>query len=187
MAREIHDTLGHYLTILAVKLETATRLEEHGDPRLAEELREARRIASECLAEVRHSVTALRPADPTAASLARALGQLVREFEAAAPDVEVTLDLEGDIECIAPEVRLALYRCAQEALTNVRKHAQASNVLLRVRTTDDVVELTVLDNGLGRQEPVTAEGSGAQVEHLQVHAPTLEDVFIKLTGRELRG
>jgi signal transduction histidine kinase len=147
MAREIHDTLGHFLTILAVKLETAIKLEEHGDARLHGELVEARRAAGESLAEVRRSVAALRPADPTAASLPEALARLVAEFEGVAPDVATALDVEGPVETLAPELRLALYRCAQEALTNVRKHAQATKVLVRLRVEARQAELTVMDNG----------------------------------------
>ena len=85
MAREIHDTLGHYLTILAVQLETALKMEKLGDARLHAELVEARRAAAECLAEVRQSVAALRPADLTALSLPDALGRLVSEYEALDP------------------------------------------------------------------------------------------------------
>lgn len=149
MAREIHDTLGHYLTILAVQLETARKLYERGDPRLGEELTEARRAAAECLTEVRRSVAALRPAELSSASFGESLSHLVGELEAVAPDVEITFDLEGPTQDLGPELRVALYRCAQEALTNVRKHARATKVLLRVRADDEVVELTVLDNGIG--------------------------------------
>jgi signal transduction histidine kinase len=149
VAREIHDTLGHYLTILAVQLETATMLEERGDPRLRQELVEARRVASECLVAVRSSVAALRPAGLTAGSLADALRRLVGEFESAAPAVEATLDVEGPLQDLTPEQCVTLFRCAQEALTNVRKHAQASKVLLRLRVEPATVELTALDNGSG--------------------------------------
>lgn len=149
IAREIHDTLGHYLTILAVQLETARKLYERGDPRLGEELAEARRAAAECLTEVRHSVAALRPADPTAHSFAEAIGRLIAEFEAVAPDTAVTLDAEGPLQELAPELRVALYRCVQESLTNVRKHAQATKVLIRLRVDEAAAELTVLDNGAG--------------------------------------
>ena len=159
MAREIHDTLGHYLTILAVQLETALKLEEHHDPRLHEELVEARRAAAECLAEVRQSVIALRPTDLARLTLTEALARLVREFESVLPETEIILDTEDDIDRLAPEVRLTLYRCVQEALTNIRKHAQATKVLVRLRVDGEVdsngdgtpdsgqVELTVLDNG----------------------------------------
>ncbi|HKW22200.1 MAG TPA: sensor histidine kinase [Ktedonobacterales bacterium] len=159
MAREIHDTLGHYLTILAVQLETALKLEEHHDPRLHEELVEARRAAAESLAEVRRSVSALRPTDLARLTLTEALARLVREFESVLPETEIILDAEDDIDRLAPEVRVTLYRCVQEALTNIRKHAQATKVLVRLRVDGEVdtnadgtpdsgqVELTVLDNG----------------------------------------
>lgn len=156
LAREIHDTLGHYLTILAVQLETALKLEERADPQLHKELVEARRMASECLNEVRRSVAALRPADPTAQSFADALGQLAAECEAALPETDVVLDIEGPAQALPTELRLALYRCVQEALTNVRKHAHATKVLVRVRVNARRAELTVLDNGRG--DAASADG-----------------------------
>jgi signal transduction histidine kinase len=149
MAREIHDTLGHYLTILAVQLETALKMEELGDARLYAELVEARRAAAECLAEVRRSVAALRPADLTALSLPDALARLVSEYEALDPAIEIALDIEGSTGALDLEQRLALYRCAQEALTNIRKHANASRALLRLRVDDHKAEFLALDNGSG--------------------------------------
>jgi signal transduction histidine kinase len=149
MAREIHDTLGHYLTILAVQLETALKMEELGDARLHAELVEARRAAAECLAEVRGSVAALRPADLTTLSLPDALGRLVSEYEALDPTSEIALDVEGSTDGLDLEQRLALYRCAQEALTNIRKHANATRALLRLRVDDRKVEFLALDDGRG--------------------------------------
>jgi signal transduction histidine kinase len=149
MAREIHDTLGHYLTILAVQLETALKMEELGDARLHAELVEARRAAAECLTEVRRSVAALRPADLTALSLPDALARLVSEYEALDPTIEIALDVEGSTDPLDLEQRLALYRCAQEALTNIRKHASASRALLRLRVDDRKAEFLALDDGRG--------------------------------------
>jgi signal transduction histidine kinase len=160
MAREIHDTLGHYLTILAVQLETATKLEERNDPRLLAELQEARRIATDCLAEVRRSVAALRPAGLAHATFEDALRHLAAAAEAAAADLHVTLDIEGDAQAISPELKVTLYRCVQEALTNVRKHAHASKVLLRLRVERDAVELTALDNGEPAAETMNPPGYG---------------------------
>lgn len=150
IAREIHDTLGHALTLLAVQLETATQLEARHDPRLREELLEAKRVVKACLTDVRHSVEALRPDDASAGSLQERLRRLVAEFEIACPDTRITLDLEEATHPLPPEQSQALYRCAQEALTNIRKHAHATKVLLRLSTSDgsaQQVELTVLDNG----------------------------------------
>jgi len=152
IAREIHDTLGHALTLLAVQLETATQLEARGDPRLHEELLQARQVAKACLTEVRHSVEALRPDEASAGSLQEQLRKLVAEFETTCRQTRITLDLEEATHPLHPELCLTLYRCAQEALTNIRKHAHATKVLLRLSTSggeEGQVELTVLDNGQG--------------------------------------
>lgn len=152
IARDIHDTLGHALTLLAVQLETAMQLEMRGDPRLHEELLAARRVAKDCLTEVRHSVEALRPEEASASPLQEQLRGLVMEFETTCPQTTITLDMDEATHPLHPEVSLTLYRCAQEALTNIRKHAKATKVLLRLTTSGgqkDQVELTVLDNGRG--------------------------------------
>ena len=166
MAREIHDTLGHYLTILAVQLETAIKLEERADPRLREELVEARRVAAECLAEVRRSVAALRPASAVG-DFVGVLRRLVAEAQVIQPETAITLDVEGEaaaIMALSPELRVALFRCAQEALTNIRKHAHATQALVRLRVDARLVELTLLDNGVGGQtaNAQTTPGFGLQ-------------------------
>ena len=71
------------------------------------------------------------------------------EFETTCRQTQITLDLEEATHPLNPELCLTLYRCAQEALTNIRKHAHATKVLLRLSTSDEQVELTVLDNGQG--------------------------------------
>jgi signal transduction histidine kinase len=152
IAREIHDTLGHSLTLLAVQLETAAQFEVRGDSGLHEELQQARRVAKACLADVRHSVEALRPDGSSAGSLPERLRQLATEFTAASRDTAITLDLEEAVQPLSPDLSMTLYRCAQEALTNVGKHAGATKVLLYLSTSDGPegkVELTVLDNGWG--------------------------------------
>lgn len=147
LAREIHDTLGHHLSILNIQLETINRLQKRDPARLPEEIVEARRVAAQSMQEVRSAVAALRPTAMTNLSLSQALTQLAREFEQAAAAVELTLDLETELPQLTSDIQLAFYRAAQEALTNVRKHTQASKVLLRLRFEDENLELLVLDNG----------------------------------------
>jgi signal transduction histidine kinase len=153
IAREIHDTLGHALTLLSVQLETATQLEMRHDPRLHEELLQARQVAKTCLTEVRHSVEALRPDEAATGTLQEQLRKLSAEFEIACHhQTSIALDLEESPLPLSTELRMTLYRCAQEALTNIRKHAHATKVLLRLSKggdQKDTIELTVLDNGGG--------------------------------------
>lgn len=160
IAREIHDTLGHSLTLLAVQLETAMQFEVRGDPGLHAELREARRVAKACLADVRHSVAALRPDDATASSLQDGLRELVAEFAMTCRETAIELDVEEATQPLPPELSMTLYRCAQEALTNIRKHAHATKVLVSLSTSegsDEQVELNVLDNGRGIRQGSPAD------------------------------
>jgi signal transduction histidine kinase len=154
LAREIHDTLGHYLTIITIQLETISKLQERDPARAHAEIEEARRVAAQCMQEVRTAVAALRPTGIANLDLKGALTQLGSEFRSAVPDTELTLDLETTLPAHSAELQLALYRAAQEALTNVRKHARAANVLLRLRYENEKVELMVRDNG---QETMAAD------------------------------
>lgn len=155
LAREMHDTLGHYLTILNVQLETISKLHDREPARAATEIAEARRVAAQSMQELRNAVAALRATSRSTQSLPQMLMQLAQEFRSAAGETELTLDLETEMPALAPDVQVALYRAAQEALTNVRKHARASKVLVRLRYEEQWLELLVLDNGAGpaSQEP----------------------------------
>jgi len=149
MAREIHDTLGHYLSILTIQLETISKLQERDPARAAIEVAEARRVASQSMQEVRNAIAALRPTSIATLSLTQAISQLGSEFEQSATETRLTLDLDTQLPPISPDLQVALYRAVQEALTNVRRHAHASKVLVRLRYENDLLELVVLDNGSG--------------------------------------
>jgi signal transduction histidine kinase len=149
LAREIHDTLGHYLSILNIQLETIGKLQERDPARAAVEIAEARRVAAQSMQEVRNAVAALRPTSVAALSFAEAVKQLGNEFERNAPETALTLDLETELPPLSPDISVALYRAVQETLTNIRKHAQAGKVLVRLRYEDGTLDLLVLDNGKG--------------------------------------
>lgn len=149
LAREIHDTLGHYLSILTIQLETIGKLQERDPARAAVEIAEARRVAAQSMQEVRNAVAALRPTGIAELSFAEAVRQLGQAFERNAPETALTLDLETELPPLSPDISVALYRAVQETFTNIRKHAQASKVLVRLRYEDGTIDLLVLDNGNG--------------------------------------
>ncbi|HKF37186.1 MAG TPA: sensor histidine kinase [Ktedonobacteraceae bacterium] len=160
LAREIHDTLGHYLSILTIQLETIGKLQERDPARAAVEIAEARRVASQSMQEVRNAIAALRPTSIATLTLTGAIAQLGREFEQNAPETALTLDLDTRLPPISPDLQVALYRAVQETLTNVRKHANASKVLVRLRYEDELLELLVLDNGLGPSSNANSQAEG---------------------------
>ncbi|HYU18880.1 MAG TPA: sensor histidine kinase [Chloroflexota bacterium] len=160
LAREIHDSLAHYLTVIAVQLEAAEKLGADETDRGLEALRRARRLAVECLQEVRRSVAALRASTLDELSLSRALSKLAQEFTEST-GITVQLDVAvPDSLRPAPDAALALYRVAQEGLTNVHRHARATNVRLSLSGQNGTLELAVQDDGVGPNEPERSDHGG---------------------------
>ncbi len=160
VAREIHDTLGHYLSILTIQLETISKLQERDPARAMLEVEEARRVAAQSMQEVRNAVAALRPTSIATLNLSEALARLAKEFEQHASETELTLDLETQLPQLTPDIQVALYRVAQELLTNVRKHAHATKVLLRLRYEENVLELLVRNNGIAPESDTAQPQNG---------------------------
>ncbi|MCC6175673.1 MAG: sensor histidine kinase [Chloroflexi bacterium] len=155
LAREIHDTLAHYLTVVNIQLEAAEKLASDQPSRSLDAVGRARRVTLECLREVRRSVVALRAATIEELALPGALAKLTREF-GESTGIDVTLDL-GSVDALhlAPEATQALYRTVQEALTNVQRHAHASRARVALEASNGAVTLRVEDDGVG---PRTGNG-----------------------------
>jgi len=148
LAREIHDSLGHYLTVVNVQIGAARTILEQDRPRALDHLSKAQALTQEGLAEVRHSVAALRASPTESGPLPQALAKLAEQWNAAG--LRANFAVAGTIRPLTPQANLTLYRAAQEALTNVGKHAHATSVNLHLDYCDgDSVHLSVKDNGVG--------------------------------------
>jgi signal transduction histidine kinase len=156
LAREMHDTLGHRLTVASVQLEAAERLCTNDPERAASLVGTVREQVREALGELRATVATLRTPIEADLQLGSSLKRLVTHFEEAS-GLTVHQVLPKEIPDLPSEHRLALYRTAQEALTNVQKHAEASQVWLVLSSHDNAVTLLVSDDGKG------ASFSGEQV------------------------
>jgi signal transduction histidine kinase len=148
LAREMHDTLGHRLTVAAVQLEAAQRLCSSDPERSAAMVGTAREQVREALAELRSTVAALRAPIEMDLHLRTSLRRLSAHFEQAT-GLTVHQVFPDELPPLPNAYRLALYRTAQEALTNVQRHAQAGQVWLVLSTTDTAVSLLVSDDGQG--------------------------------------
>lgn len=148
LARDIHDNLGHYLTIVNVQIEAA-RVTCKSDPaRALDALNKAQEMARNGLNSVRESVAALRVSPVENRPLEEAIAELVDESRTAG--IAIEFHLLGDSHPVEPKTALALYRAAQEGLTNVRKHAQASRADVTLDfSLPDQIRLAVLDDGVG--------------------------------------
>lgn len=148
LAREMHDTIGHRLTVASVQLEGIQKLISK-DPAKAEKMAETvREQVREALRELRQTVATLREPLEADLPLEISLRKLVRSFEEAT-HLSIHLLLPEAFPEMSAAHRLAIYRTAQEALTNVQKHAEARQVWLQVSRQDGILTLRVSDNGKG--------------------------------------
>ncbi|MBQ1049914.1 sensor histidine kinase [Micromonospora sp. C51] len=147
MAQEIHDTLAQGLTGIITQLEAAEQTRDrsadwrrHMDNALA--------LARESLTDARRSVRALRPEPLETARLPDALSELGERWSAV-HGVTASVSTTGTPRPLHPEIEVTLLRAAQEALSNVARHAAASRVGLTLSYMSDVVTLDVRDDGSG--------------------------------------
>ncbi len=159
LAREIHDTLAQGLSGIALHLETADALLEAGADleRVREVVRQALSLTRTHLEEARRSVLDLRAAPLEGRNLPEALAALA-EKESGRGGPQVVFEVVGGQRPLPLRIELGLYRMAEEALTNVARHAAARHARLRLVTTPDQVRLTVEDDGRGFDTSRIPEG-----------------------------
>jgi signal transduction histidine kinase len=153
LAGEIHDTLAQGLAGIITQLSAASGDDWERRVSVAAEL------ARSNLAEARRSVHALRPPALDEAALPEALGEVASGWSTL-HGVPVAVTTTGAVRLMHPEVEIALLRTAQEALSNVAKHARASRVGLTLSYMEDVVTLDVRDDGVGFDLSSPSSGFG---------------------------
>ncbi|HET9095516.1 MAG TPA: sensor histidine kinase [Candidatus Baltobacteraceae bacterium] len=158
IALDLHDSLGHGLTTLSVQLQNAERLGESDPDRAHAYLRRASATTTELLNDVRETVSVLHDDTQASSPPLLALLERLRTDYAAAHSVRLTWDvrLRGEP---SGRIATALYRVLQEALTNIVRHANATQIHVQIEGRDQIVELRVQDNGRGfAGEPAAGHG-----------------------------
>jgi signal transduction histidine kinase len=148
LARELHDTLAHSLAALSVQLEALRTLLTH-DPAAAQDaLDGVTTLARNGLEESRQAIQALRTDPLKTLGLVGALRSTLRAFQART-GVQADLSVAGKELDLTDEEAQALFRIADEALTNVERHAAAQQVTVRLAFGNDRIDLVIRDDGIG--------------------------------------
>jgi two-component system, NarL family, sensor histidine kinase UhpB len=145
IAQELHDQIGQNLTAVVLELKRVRARIDAGE---AEALADAQELARETLEEVRRISYELRPAALDDLGLASALRSLCSGIERRA-GIAVELDVAGELPGLDGQVELAVYRVAQEALTNAARHAECRKVRVFLGPSGQGVLLRVADDGIG--------------------------------------
>jgi len=135
IARELHDEAGQVLTAVKIELDLEGR-------------QDAGALVGRALAQVRDLSNLLRPSVLDDLGLVAALNALAKDFSSRTR-IAANLDLNGATRRLSPDIEVVIYRVVQEALTNIARHAQASNAFIRLAIDGDHTVLTVEDDGRG--------------------------------------
>jgi signal transduction histidine kinase len=134
--------------VVNVQIGAARTVLDQDRPRALEHLSKAQALTQEGLAEVRHSVATLRASPTESRPLPQALMKLVQQWKAAG--LSIKLHISSNVRPLSPQTNLTLYRAAQEALTNVAKHAHADDVEVTLNyDSAHTIRLLVKDDGVG--------------------------------------
>ncbi|MGB3634883.1 MAG: sensor histidine kinase [Rubrobacteraceae bacterium] len=158
LAREIHDTLAQGFISIVTHLEAAEENLPPGTKPVERHLDRAKRAARENLVEARRLVAALRPEILESSSLSEALERVSTRWSEET-GVPAILTTTGDYEQLPQELQVTLLRVAQEALSNIRKHADPSRATLTLSYLEDLVVLDIQDDGKGFASNTTANDS----------------------------
>ena len=156
LGREMHDVLAHSLSALALQLETTRLLaRDRGvSDEITQAIDQAHHLAASGLDEARRAIAAHRGEELPGPERIGALADAFKEQSG----LPIALEVRGEPRELPPEARLAVYRTAQEALTNVRRHATAERVDLRLDYAPDSTVLVVEDHAVPGSPPPAAIG-----------------------------
>ncbi|MBM9463960.1 hypothetical protein JL108_10925 [Aeromicrobium sp. YIM 150415] len=163
ISRDLHDLIGHQLTVLTLELEAA-RHREGAEAR--EHVERADRVARDLLANVRSTVGELRDRPIDLASALKQVGK-----DAPGLDVDVVV---ADGVCLDERQTEALVRTMQEIVTNTLRHARAENLTVDVRRADDLLLLTAVDDGIGSAGVRPGNGLSGLTERLAALGGSVE-------------
>jgi signal transduction histidine kinase len=159
IARDIHDSVGHALTVSNLHLEAALKLWQTDPEEATEFLMEAKQLGSNALKEVRQSIATLRVDPLVGLSLPEAIANLVEEFKRSSGVLTILeINLQSTIK---NEIKVAIYRIIQESLTNICKHASATEVKIKIQI-ETTLMLIIQDNGQGFKINQNTTGFGLQ-------------------------
>ncbi|WP_405175463.1 sensor histidine kinase [Paenibacillus sp. FSL H8-0261] len=182
IARDLHDTLGHTLSLITLKSQLVEKLVTKNTERAQEEAREIQRTSRAALRQVRELVSEMR-----AISVAEELAETGEMLRTA----EIALEVEGDIslEGVSDLTQNILSLCIKEAVTNIVKHSRADKCFIGVVKTAGEVRVTVKDNGIGLQNGERCNGELSDGNGMKGMAERLSliDGSLSLSSEEGQG
>ncbi len=176
LARELHDTVAHHVSAIAIQAQAGRAVAGSQPEAAVRALEVIEEAASRTLEELRGLVDALRQGEEPELAPQRGVADIARLAGTAGDGPAVEVELSGDLDGLRPLVGAAIYRIAQESITNAMRHARhATRVDVRVVADGDLVRLTVCDDGeAGASDGASGYGLVGMTERAALLGGTLD-------------
>ncbi|XVJ59079.1 MAG: sensor histidine kinase [Tepidisphaera sp.] len=182
LARDLHDDVGQHLMVVLLGISAAERATDLDSARSS--LREVRAMTTRSVEAVRRLARGLGPGVLEGLGLRAAVERLCEDLSSTSPaKFEVSTNVDAGVR-FEPDIEISVYRIAQEACTNVVKHAEATRAEIRLILTDEVLTLEVRDDGRGLEASAVGSGSGLGLTGIRERALSLGG---EATVRSARG
>ncbi|GAA0321725.1 hypothetical protein GCM10008967_10280 [Bacillus carboniphilus] len=172
MARDLHDTIGHHFTSVTVGLDAVSYLIDANPEKAKEKINTLARVAREGLDEIRNSIHQIAPSENDE-PLSKHLHKITKVFSENTGTL-TQFGLEGKEDLVSPQIRLTLVRCLQEAITNAKRHGNASEVNVLLQYREDVICLRIENNGEKMETIHPGFGLIAMQDRIEALRGTLE-------------
>ncbi|TCW62486.1 sensor histidine kinase, partial [Treponema sp. J25] len=151
LAREIHDTIGHYLTGITLGLTATEELIKQTPQKVIEQIKRLKDLAQQGLVDIRRSLKELRPDTLEKGTLSFAINKLVSEINANTTK-KICLRINGELDSLTPALDETIYRIIQESITNAVRHGEATYIEVKIEVDEKAVHLSIIDDGVGASE-----------------------------------
>jgi two-component system, NarL family, sensor histidine kinase UhpB len=181
LARELHDELGQSLTAIKVDAAYIAREAANSAPKIVDSAHSIEKLSSNIMELIRSMLARLRPYGLETVGLRETIQDLVNGWQVRVADrFQCSLQISGDVDALAPDLNMTVYRLIQECLTNAVKHSRARKINLRISLEESRVLLEVTESeAIGNAAAVGANGSGllGMRERVEAHGGELSLAF----------
>ena len=148
LAREIHDTIGHTLTGIAIGLEACIELSEFNISKMKIQMLKISELARKGLLDVRRSMNELRPDALERFSLIEAISKLSEDINECT-NTKVKIQITGQAPKMGADEEETVYRIVQEGITNAVRHGEASEIIVALKFAENKLQIKIMDDGIG--------------------------------------
>ncbi|HEX2944349.1 MAG TPA: histidine kinase N-terminal 7TM domain-containing protein [Clostridia bacterium] len=190
-SRDVHDTLGHTMTVLITQLKVAEILCSSNIEAAKAKISETIRIAKDGLNELRKSIMGIAPGKLSDNNVEASILRLINDFKTTGMKIDVTVN--GLLDMLSEDKVQALYRLCQEALTNSLRHGRATHVDIVMNSADDKLKVLIKDNGIGCKYIKQGFGLKGMEQRITSFGGTIHygsdgengfNIFVELPGSE---